>query len=401
MTNRISKQVATTLAFAAVVTLGLSAPVKADEPYKVGYITDLSGPLAGSYTPTWEGFELYMKALNDRGGVMGHMVDISLDDDGLKAERAVANAKKQAEQDEVLGIFGLSLSSTQGPVFAEMRKIGIPVVTTFSGILDALPPAQPYSYSTGVVFEVSGEVIGSLIPQVKPGGGKVVGVTIDTVGGRAAVRHNQLSLEKQGYSWGEVIFPVRTADFAPHAQAIIDQNPDVVVGHYGSGQNLGVISALRKAGYQGPYIIAVYGVTEETIRLAAEKSGTGENLYTVNRYASATEDLPAVQAVKAAAEKYGTSKEFSTMHVTGWVLGKFAEAALEKCGWPCTREKLNGAIQTLRIETDGLTGGPIEMSEGDHYGVSYWRLSKWDSAGNKLVPVGDWLKKGRLDFSAE
>src|SRR6516165_597345 len=129
----------------------------AQSSYVIGYITDFSGPLADSYTPTWEGFELYVKALNDRGGVGGKKVDVMLDDDGLKADRAVAAAKKQAERDNVIGIFGLSLSSTQGPVYAEMRKAGVPVVTTFSGILDALPPAKPFSYSTGVVFEVAGE----------------------------------------------------------------------------------------------------------------------------------------------------------------------------------------------------------------------------------------------------
>ena len=92
----------------------VSLPRKHKTTYKIGYITDLSGPLAGSYTPTWEGFELYIKALNDRGGINGKKVDVVLDDDGLKADRAVAAAKKQTERDQVLGIFGLSLSSTQG-----------------------------------------------------------------------------------------------------------------------------------------------------------------------------------------------------------------------------------------------------------------------------------------------
>lgn len=386
---------------AGLAIAGLGAGTAQAEDYKIGYITDLSGPLAGSYTPTWEGFELYMKTVNNNGGINGNKVDVVLDDDGLKVARAVAHAKKQAQSDKVLGIFGLSLSSTQGPVYAEMRKAGVPVVSTFSGILDALPPAKPYSYSTGVVFEVAGEVIGGMLPRIKEGG-TVVGVTIDTVGGRAAIAHNKAVAEELGYSWGEVIFPVRTPDFTPHAQAVIEQNPDIVVGHYGSGHNLGMISALRKAGYTGPYVIAVYGVTEETIKLAAEKSGTGENLYTVNRYASATQtDIPAVMEVKKAAEKYGTSKPFSTMHVTGWALGKFAEAALAKCGNPCSRDKLNAAIETLEVDTGGLTGGPIKMSENDHYGTSYWLLSKWDPDANKLVPVGDWVANDGLKYKAE
>jgi ABC-type branched-subunit amino acid transport system substrate-binding protein len=379
-------------AAAAVTCVALVSSAHAQDTYKIGYITDLSGPLAGSYSPTWEGFELYIKALNDRGGINGKKVDVVLDDDGLKADRAVANAKKQVERDNVIGIFGLSLSSTQGPVYAEMRKIGVPVVTTFSGILDALPPAQPFSYSTGVVFEVAGDAIGGLIQQIKPKA-KVVGMTFDSVGGRAAIASNKKAVEAAGGTWDEVLFPVTTSDFTPYAQAVAEKKPDIVVGHYGSGQNLGVIPALRRSGYTGPYVVASYGVTEDTIQQAAQRSGSGENIYYVTRYSSSSDKHPAVAEVAAAQKKYGTSKPFSSMHVTGWALGKFAEAALKGCGWPCTRDKLDKTIETLKVDMTGLTGGPAEMSQGDHYGPSYWRLYAWNAKTNSMEPKSDWVKK--------
>jgi ABC-type branched-subunit amino acid transport system substrate-binding protein len=376
----------------AVCAAGLSG-AKAQDAYKIGYITDLSGPLAGSYTPTWEGFELYIKALNDRGGIGGKKVDVVLDDDGLKADRAVAAAKKQTERDQVLGIFGLSLSSTQGAVYAEMRKAGVPVVTTFSGIGDALPPAQPFSYSTGVVFEVAGDAIGELIQSIKKGG-KVVGMTFDSVGGRAGIAFNQKSVEKAGGTWDQVLFPVTTTDFTPFAQEVAAKKPDIVVGHYGSGQNLGVIPALRRSGYTGPYVAASYGVTEETIQQAAKRAGSGENIYYVTRYASVFDKNPAVAEVAAAQKKYGTSKPFSSMHVTGWALGKLAEAGLKACGWPCTREKLDKAIQGVKVELGGLSGGPIQMSATDHYGPSYWRMYVWNAKTDAMEAKGNWLKKG-------
>lgn len=395
----IARKLCTALGMTAAVGLSLGAlpAAYAAEDYQVGYITDLSGPLAGSYTPTWEGFELYMKSVNDNGGINGHAVDIVLDDDGLQAARALSNAKKQAQRDEVVGIFGLSLSSTQGAVVKEMDQEGVPVVSQFSGIIDALPPAKPYYYSVGVVFEVAGEVIGQLTPKIAPKG-KVVGISFDSVGGRAALQHNKDSVEALGYQWDQVLFPVRTSDFTPIAQAVVAKNPDVVVGHYGSGQNLGIIPALRKAGYEGPYVVAVYGVTEDTVAAAAEKAGTGKNLYTVSRYASIFEGAQAVEDVKAAAAKYGTEKPLSTMHVHGWVLGKFAATALQKCGWPCSREQLNSVMSGLRIDTDGATGGPIEMTRDNHYGTSYWRLYKWDDGMKKLAPVGDWLEYGDIKY---
>ena len=275
-----------------------------------------------------------------------------------------------------------------------MQKVGVPVVSTFSAILNALPPAKPFYYSTGVMFEVAGEAIGVLQKQITPSG-KVVGMTFDSVGGRAAMAHNRLTVEKEGYSWGEVIFPVRTADFTPFAQTASGMQPTMVVGHYGAEQNIGVIAALRATGYTAPYVIASYGASEDTVKQAAAQAGSGDNLYMVSRYAVPTDNAPGMVDLIAAAKKYGVANPTS-MHVTGWVLGMFAEEALKKCGATCTREALDKAMQSVKLDTKGLTGGPIEMSADNHYGTTYWRLYHWDK--DKLVGVGDWLKKSDLEF---
>jgi ABC-type branched-subunit amino acid transport system substrate-binding protein len=382
------------MAIAMLAAGGFGPSLANAQDYKIGYITDLSGPLAGSYTPTWQGFDLYTKALNARGGIDGRKVAVTIDDDGLRADRAVAAAKKQVESNDVLGIFGLSLSSTQAPVIAEMQKVGVPVVSTFSAILDALPPAKKFYFSTGVMFEVAGEAIGVLQKQIAPRG-KVVGVTFDSVGGRAAMAHNKLAVQKEGYTWDEVIFPVRTADFTPFAQTVAGMEPAMVVGHYGAEQNIGMIAALRAAGYSGPYVIAAYGASEDTARQAAAQAGSGDNIYMVSRYAVPTDDAPGMADLLAAARKFGIA-EPTSMHVTGWALGMFTEQALKSCGAHCTREGLDKAIQGIKLDTKGLTGGPIEMSADNHYGPTYWRLYHWQK--DKLVGMGDWLKKTDLAF---
>jgi ABC-type branched-subunit amino acid transport system substrate-binding protein len=221
----------------------------------------------------------------------------------------------------------------------------------------------------------------------------VVGLTIDSVGGRAALANNKKTAEAEGYKWDEVRFPVTTTDFTPFAQTAVEKKPDIVVGHYGGGQNLGIIPALRRSGYTGPYVIASYGVTEDIVRQAAQRAGGGENIYYVTRYSSAFDNNPSVAEVAAAQKKYKTSKPFSSMHITGWALGKFTEAALKGCGWPCNREQLNKVMQTLKIDMGGLTGGAIEMSPGDGYGPSYWRLYVWNAASNSMQPKSDWVKK--------
>jgi len=41
------------IAFAILAAGSLVSASARAQDYKIGYITDLSGPLAGSYTPTW------------------------------------------------------------------------------------------------------------------------------------------------------------------------------------------------------------------------------------------------------------------------------------------------------------------------------------------------------------
>jgi branched-chain amino acid transport system substrate-binding protein len=53
-------------------------------------------------------------------------------------------------------------------------------------------------------------------------------------------------------------------------------------------------------------------------------------------------------------------------------------------------------MQSITVDTEGLTGGPIKMSPDDHYGPTYWKLYRWD--GKQLSGVGDWLKKDAVKF---
>jgi branched-chain amino acid transport system substrate-binding protein len=359
------------------------------EPYKVGYITDLSGPLRESYSPTLEGFQLYFEQLNKDGGIDGHPVETVVRDDGLNAEKAVAAAEELSGQEQVPGIFGLSLSSTHEAVYAAMRRAQVPVVTGFSGIASALPPAQPYAYSAGTLFEVAGKAAGEFTKQVADGG-KFVCVTFESVGGIAACEANERVAREAGFQVERVVFPVDTREFASIGSDIADRKPSVVVGHYGSEQNVGVISAIRQAGYDGPYIVANYGATEQSIRRGMQAAGSQEDIYMFSRYASIDEDAEGITELEAAADEFGTDFDLSNAHVSGWGIAHVAHEALAKCGFPCDATGLDKALQGLTVDMPGITGGPVAFTGEDHYGESFWRLYRFDGDQDAFVPEGDW-----------
>ena len=87
------------LAALGVLTLGSArpAPVAAQEPYRVGMMAAITGRFSAGYAPTYEAYRVYFKRINDAGGVNGHPVEITYEDDRGEPQRAAAAAKKFAE----------------------------------------------------------------------------------------------------------------------------------------------------------------------------------------------------------------------------------------------------------------------------------------------------------------
>jgi branched-chain amino acid transport system substrate-binding protein len=56
-------------------------------------------------------------------------------------------------------------------------------------------------------------------------------------------------------------------------------------------------------------------------------------------------------------------------------------------------------LQGVKVDTQGLTGGAIEMSANDHYGPTYWRLYRWENG--KLDAIGGWQREQALAFPAQ
>jgi hypothetical protein len=74
----------------------------------------------------------------------------------------------------------------------------------------------------------------------------------------------------------------------------------------------------------------------------------------------------------------------------GWVAGMVVEAALKAAGTPTTSDKLATAMASLRVDTKGLRGGPIEWTKDNHFRTrQYYRVYKWDAAKGAIVEVSE------------
>jgi branched-chain amino acid transport system substrate-binding protein len=80
-------------ALAGALAFGLPASSFAADAVKIGYIGPLSGSLSLLGQGVRDGVDVYLKYINDLGGVNGRKIELIAEDDGYEPMRTVAAAK--------------------------------------------------------------------------------------------------------------------------------------------------------------------------------------------------------------------------------------------------------------------------------------------------------------------
>jgi len=68
------------------------------------------------------------------------------------------------------------------------------------------------------------------------------------------------------------------------------------------------------------------------------------------------------------------------------------EAVLKAGGWPADAAKIRTAMEDVKVDTQGLRGGPIEWSKDNHFRTrQYYRVYRWDPAKSAVTITKDWV----------
>jgi branched-chain amino acid transport system substrate-binding protein len=372
----------------------------AADPYVVGFIADITGPSSSFYYPEAEGFRLYIDQLNSQGGINGHPVKLILEDAKSDPAKSAAVAKKMIESDNVVGIFGLGLSSSQLPVFELASKAGIPVVCGYTSAVST-HKVKPGSsiFAMGVVmtpeFHSGGFAFAKVVELNYPKTAKIAVSGYATPGGRMWSTWEKERLQKDGYNVVyESNIPPGTIEFSPWMNAVAKIKPDVYTHAEGGEVLIPLGPALEKVGYTNDLMVP-YGVIERDVeKMRAGLMGNGEWITWLTRYAAAydSDAIPEYGNIKKAMAKFGHQIPLSAMHASGWTMGRLCEAALAKAGWPATGANLIAALEKTNLDARGLTGGPLRFTSTDHHGPSWWRLYRWNDKKKALVSSSAWFK---------
>lgn len=139
-------------AITALLELSSQMPALAQSEFKLGISGAATGPASPSYLPHIEGLRIYLRQLNESGGIGGKKIDVvSLDDKAAPSEAAV-NAKRLMDDEKVLTVALMSLSSTYTPMFQAAIRTKTPILLLGQAVCPGnagAPNKNPYVFCGG------------------------------------------------------------------------------------------------------------------------------------------------------------------------------------------------------------------------------------------------------------
>jgi branched-chain amino acid transport system substrate-binding protein len=222
----------------ATTLMPLAAPATAEEPIVFGMITPLSPPgetLLGQLIK--RGGELGVDYLNERGGVLGRKVVLSVQDSSGKNEAGVAAYRRLVSNEKAVAVFGFVHSGVNLAVNEIAKEMGVPTMGTQTGAADITAKHYDIAFRTHAVDPPRAA---TWLGWIKKNGFKRVSIVAETTDygiGLVKATENQNKTMNLGLEIQVIMFDRTTTDLLPQLLQVKAFKPDAIV-NIGVGQPL-------------------------------------------------------------------------------------------------------------------------------------------------------------------
>jgi len=370
-----------------VVGAGRAAaePGVSDAEILLGASSSLSGPLAFTGEQVTKfGVDLYVRVVNEAGGVHGRKLRTIYYDDGYRRQDALDNTRKLVEQDGVFAVIapqgGQALAALE---YLEQRKV--PLLFPYQ--------SSPVTRNRRYVFQ--GMTLNDRASRM----------TVDYLAGTRKYRKFAAlyqddeygkpflaTIEKDLGRFGLKLIATETvkpgaADVSAPVSRLKAAKPDVTFLVLVPGPAALALRARQKIGWTDTLMVSTGPLTDEKYLAIAADAATGvEGLSFWPD--PATSDLQGVKLYRAYMLKYFPKNEPNRHSLAGYFAGMlFTEAAM-RAGRNLTRESLITARESIKGFESGilppLTIGPDHETQKQGIWVRV--------ESTRFKPLTDWLK---------
>jgi ABC-type branched-subunit amino acid transport system substrate-binding protein len=381
---------------------GPAAAEASGEPIVVGASADISGPVAATYSPIFEGFRVYVEWVNAQGGIDGHPIDLLVRDH--KSDPAlVASDIRFFNERNTTAVFYAGPSST---LASYVEAMGDAPTLYGNACYPPAPPPEPAEnfFCVGVSPLTDAVAIVDLLFEHTGGQDLKVGLVSEDIPGCRVVHDTLIraDLEERGAEVvGFEVVPVTVTNMEPTARKLQQAGANAIVHYCLSEQMVGLGQALGRIGWDGTYLAAgnIPGMIDG---VADAKS---ESFYAFDWFSLPDESVPVWQDIMAAAEAHGANFPIVDLR-WGWSIGIAFEQALRECGFPCERDALIEVMNNLTVDDEKflqLFGSPLQWSPDNHTSpAKAYQLDQWSEEEGEVVPIlDDWVSVEETGMGGE
>jgi len=373
---------------AAALAAAFAWPATAQDAYVVGVTAALTGPPASTYAPTIEALRIYLDRINSAGGVNGKKINLVVQDDSAEPSKAAANVKRLLTQDQAHLVINASLSSTYGPVVAETKRAGVPLMFS-SGVCpkEVHPPADALQFcTTAYAATLDSRAALTFISETAktPVQLGLAAMAIPLSRAEMEFAQKQAPAFKMKVVGLEVI-PPPTPDYTPFATKLKDAGANWVFSWAPWVTQVRTLEALRRLGWDGQYITWSHLEAESELKRLKDSK-----LYVIGANALFQDNLPIHREIADAAKKAGA--KYPPEHMAeGWIAGMVIAAVMRGIKDAPTAQKVQAAMSNLKLDLKGLRGGPIEWTQTNHFRTrQHYRVYRWDAGKGQIVVAKNW-----------
>lgn len=361
-----------------------TGPGVTDTTIKLASLVDLTAVFAPLGKSLVQGTQLYWKLENDKGGVCGRKVEVTVKDHGYDPQKAVALYREVSAD-------ALALQTVLGSPVITALKPTINQDNVFVGFAgwSGSVLGDPHFQLVGTTYDIEAITGLDFLMREKgiKSGDKIGHVYFEGDFGENALRGSKYLAGQKGLTIVEQKIKASDTDLSAQVAAFRNAGVTAILVSAGPTQTASVAGVAKSVGLTVPIVADGPGFTPQLLSTPAGPA-LKENLYVVSSMAPAALDSTGAKAAQEAFTKaYPDAVPTQVGSVFGYTQAQVTRAVLQKA---CDNKDLTraglitAAHQISGLDTGGLVAGPLDYTNPDQPPTRAVYISKADST----VPGG-------------
>ena len=393
-----------TMLLAAIVIAGTGSAALAQKKYdtgasdteiKIGNISPYSGP-ASAYGTVGKAMAAVFRKVNDDGGINGRKINFISYDDAYSPPKAVEQARKLIESDEVLLLFGTLGTASNSAIQKYVNSKRVPQLFVATGATKWNDPKNfPWTMGWLPSYQSEARIYAKYLTKEKPAARIAVLYQNDDMG------KDYLKGLKDGLSSdpsrivAEESYEVAEPTIDSHVVRLKSSNPDVIVFFTTPKFGAQAIKKVGEMNWKPTTIVSNVSASTATVMRPAGLEYSQDVISAA--YAKDASDPqwvgdPGIKAFDELLAKYlPEANRVDASALTGYNMAQTMVEVLKRCGDNLTRENIMKQAASLKKLAQGgllpgvtITTGPDDFQPIEQLQLMRFKGERWQLFGDVL-----------------